>query len=105
MIGQVLVNSIISNFVGIGQGRSRNLTTESDMIKLLVMGIQACFNIPQTFPIRKLGKGKTEKLVITGKLSNPVITLVFINEPVKLIRNKERAILVLLRTYLQGYVP
>ena len=55
------------------------------MIKLLVMGIQACFNIPQTFPIRKLGKGKTEKLVITGKLSNPVIALVFINELVKLI--------------------
>ena len=55
------------------------------MIKFLVMGIQACFNIPQTFPIHKLGKSKTEKLVVTGNLSNPMIALVFFNAFVKLI--------------------
>jgi hypothetical protein len=55
------------------------------MIKLLVMRVQTCFNIPQTFPVRKLGIGKAEKLIITGKPSDPVIALVFFNEFVKLI--------------------
>jgi hypothetical protein len=55
------------------------------MIKLLVMRVQACFNIPQTFPVRKLGIGKAEELIITGKPSDPAIAFVFFNEFVKLI--------------------
>jgi hypothetical protein len=52
--------------------------------KLLVMRVQACFNILQTFPVRK-GTGKAEELIITRKRSDPVITFVFFNEFVKLI--------------------
>ena len=37
------------------------------------------------FPVRKLGIGKTEELIITGKPSDPVIALVLFNEFVKLI--------------------
>jgi len=55
------------------------------MIKLLVMRVQACFNIPQTFPVRKLGIGKAEELIITEKPSDPAIALVLFNEFVKLI--------------------
>jgi len=55
------------------------------MIKLLVMRVQACFNIPQTFPVRKLGIGKAEELIITGKVSDPVVAIVFFNEFVELI--------------------
>jgi hypothetical protein len=49
------------------------------MIKLLVMRVQACFNIPQAFPVRKLGIGKAEELIITGKPSDPAIALVLFN--------------------------
>jgi hypothetical protein len=55
------------------------------MVKLLVMRVQACFNISQTFPVRKLGIGKTEELIITGKPSDPAIALILFNEFVKLI--------------------
>jgi hypothetical protein len=55
------------------------------MIQFLVMRIQAYFNIPQAFPVRKLGIGKTKKLIITGKLFDTVIAPVFFNEFVKLI--------------------
>jgi hypothetical protein len=55
------------------------------VIKLLVMRVQACLNIPQAFPVRKLGIGKTEELIITGKPSDPVVALVLFNEFVKLI--------------------
>jgi hypothetical protein len=37
MIGKVLINLVVSHLVGIGYGGSRNLTTESDVIKLLVI--------------------------------------------------------------------
>jgi hypothetical protein len=49
------------------------------------MRIQAYFNIPQAFPVRKLGIGKAEELIITGKPSDPVIALVLFNKFVKLI--------------------
>jgi hypothetical protein len=55
------------------------------MIKLLVMRVHAYFNISQTFPVRKLGIGKAEELIITGKPSDPVISPVLFNEFVKLI--------------------
>jgi hypothetical protein len=85
MIGKVLINSIVSHLVGIGHCGSRNLTAESDVIKLFVMRVQACLNISQTFPVRKLGKGKAKKLIVAGKSSDPVIALVLFNEFVKLI--------------------
>jgi len=85
MIGKVLINSVISHLAGIGHCGSRNLTAESDVIKLFVMRVQACFNMSQTFPIRKLGIGKAEELIIAEKPSDPVITLVLFNEFVKLI--------------------
>ena len=80
MIGKVLINSVISHLAGIGHCGSRNLTAESDVIKFLVMRVQACLNIPQAFPVRKLGIGKAEELIITGKPSDPVIALVLFNE-------------------------
>ena len=85
MIGKVLINSAISCFAGIGHCGSRYLTTEPDMIKFLAMRIQACFNIPQALPVRKLGIGKAEKLIITRKPSDSAIALLFFNEFVKLI--------------------
>jgi len=42
-------------------------------------------HIPQAFPVCKLGIGKAEKLIITGKFSDPVIALVFFDAFVKLI--------------------
>ena len=85
MIGKVLINSAISHLASIGHCGSRNLTAEPDMIQLLVMRVQTCFNIPQAFTVRKLGIGKAKELIITEKPSNPVIALVLFNEFVKLI--------------------
>jgi hypothetical protein len=85
VIGKVLINSMVSLLASIGHCGSRNLTTESDVIKLLVMRVQACLNIPQAFPVSKLGIGKTEELFITGKFSDTMIALVLFNQFVKLI--------------------
>ena len=54
MIGKVLINMAISLLAGIGQGGSRYLSAESDVIKLLVVRVQACLNISQAFPVGKL---------------------------------------------------
>jgi len=58
------------------------------VIEFFAMRVQACFNIPQAFPVRKLGIGKAEKLIIAGKLSDSAIAFVFFNEFVKLIARK-----------------
>jgi len=85
MIGKVLIDSVVSHLAGIGHCGSRNLTTESDVIKLFVMRVQACLNIPQVFPVCKLRIGKAEKLIIAGKFSDTVIALILFNEFVILI--------------------
>jgi hypothetical protein len=48
------------------------------MVEFLVTRIQAFFNISQAFPVRKLGIGKAEKLIIAGKPFGPVIGFVFL---------------------------
>jgi len=55
------------------------------VIKLLAMRIQACFNIPKALPVRKLGIGKAEKVIVTGKSSDAVIAFVLFNEFIELI--------------------
>jgi len=55
------------------------------MIKLLVMGIQACFNISQAFPIRKLREGNAEELIITGKSSDAMVAIVSLDTFVEFI--------------------
>jgi len=49
------------------------------------MRVQACLNIPKAFSIRKLGVSKAEKLIVTGKPSDPVIASVLLDELAKLI--------------------
>ena len=75
MIGKVMINTVISLLVGIGQSGLRCLSAESYVIKLFVVRVQACLNISQAFPVCKLGKGKAEELIITGEFSDPVIAL------------------------------
>ena len=85
MICNVLLNKVISLLVGIGQGGSRYLSAESDVIKLFVVRVQACLNISQAFTVCNLCKGKAEELIITGKFPDPGIALVFFDALVKLI--------------------
>jgi len=49
------------------------------------LGITIDTEIPQAFPVRKLGISKAEKLIVTGKFSKPMIAFVFLNAFVKLI--------------------
>jgi len=77
--------ALVSKSGTVSQSGPRNLTTKSNMIKLLLMRVQACLNIPQAFSIRKLGVSKAEKLIVTGKPSDPVIAIVLLDEFAKLI--------------------
>jgi len=44
--------------------------------QFFVVRIQACLNISQTFPVCNLGKGKTKKLIITGKFFDPMVAVI-----------------------------
>jgi len=76
MIPEILVDPPIPNLVRIGQGGSGYLSPESNVIELFVMGVQACLDIPQAFPVGELCESHAEELVVTGKPSDPVVSAI-----------------------------
>ena len=79
MIPEILVDPPIPNLVRIGQGGSGYLSPESNVIELFVMGVQACLDIPQAFPVGELCESHAEELVVTGKPSDSFWTPYFYN--------------------------
>ena len=59
-----LKDAPIPAFVGIGKSRTGDVTTETDVVKLLLMRVQAGFDISQTLATGHLGVSQAEELVI-----------------------------------------
>jgi hypothetical protein len=51
-VAEVFEDAVITTFICIGKGCSGNRPTKSDVLEFIPMGIQACFNVPQTFAPR-----------------------------------------------------
>jgi len=85
MIPEVLIDPVIPQFVGIRQGGARHRAPEADVVELFVMRVQACLDVPQALPVRKLRKGQAQQLIIAGKASNPVIAVIAAHAFVELI--------------------
>ena len=47
--GSCLKNAVIAPFIGVGKSCPGNRPAKSDMVEFVPMGVQACFNVPQTF--------------------------------------------------------
>ena len=60
------------------------------MIELVLLGSQACLDVPQALPVGQLGKGHTEILVEAGKLLDLEVAAVAIDT---LMKNMERQML------------
>ena len=80
---KVAVNAPVSSLIGIGQGGARDFTAYSHVVKLLVHGSQATFNVAQAFAISQLGKGHTQELIVTCKRANTVIAVISVNTMTK----------------------
>jgi hypothetical protein len=64
-MSQFCINVPVSLFVGIGEGGSGRIATNTHMIQLLALRAEAGFDIPQTLSAGNFGKSHTEKLIET----------------------------------------
>jgi hypothetical protein len=53
------------------------------MVKFFLLGSQACFDIPEAFPIGKLGKCHAQVMVETPEFFDPEVALVTIDTTMK----------------------
>jgi len=75
-LGEVGVDSPVSDLVGIGQGIAGDVPSDAHMVELVPRSSEACLNIPQAFAVSKLGKGHAEKLVPAREAFDFVIAVV-----------------------------
>jgi hypothetical protein len=79
----------VSTLIGIGQGRTRYLAANPEVIELGALRIETSHQIAQTFPTSELGIGDAEKVGSGREMSNAMICRVAINEVLEMTeRNK-----------------
>jgi len=81
---EILKDAPISAFVGISQSGTRDGTSKADVVKLFPVGVQAGFDIPQSFATSHLGISKTQKLIERGKASGPVVAAIATNTQIEI---------------------
>jgi len=75
-LGEVGVDSPVSDLVGIGQGIAGDVPADAHMVELVSRSSETCLNIPQALPIGELCEGHAEKLVPAGEALDLVIAVV-----------------------------
>lgn len=88
-LGKVAVNPPIPVFIGISQGAAGNLTSDSNMVELLLHNAQTAYDVAKTFAIGQLGKCHAEKLIIACKRTSAVITVVAVDALAKFLLGQE----------------
>jgi len=83
-VSEVLKYAPVPALVRISKGCSGNVTPKSDVVELLLMRVQAGFDIPQTFTTRQLGICQAEQLVESGKALGSVLSAIPANADVEL---------------------
>ena len=78
-LGKVAVNPPIPVFIGISQGAAGDLTSDPNMVELLLHSAQTALDIAKTFAIGQLGKCHAEKLIIACKRARAVVTVISID--------------------------
>jgi hypothetical protein len=62
-LGKLTVYSPIPIFICIGQSASGDFAPDAHMIKLLMHGAKATFNVTQAFSVSKLSEGHAHELI------------------------------------------
>lgn len=63
-MAEVLKDAPIPTFVGIGESRPGDVTTKTDVVKLLLLRVQAGFDIPQALTADHLSVCQTKELIV-----------------------------------------
>lgn len=88
-LGKVPKNPPIPALVGIGQCASGDLAPNSCVIELSLQGVQAGYDVPQTFSESQLGKDHDYELSIAAERSNSPVPLISRDALVELVSRQE----------------
>jgi hypothetical protein len=72
---KVGINTPVADLVRVGQRIAGNSTAYPHVVKLVLLGTQAGFDIPETFAVCQLREGQAEVMVETGKLLDLEVAL------------------------------
>ncbi len=67
MMGKIGVDAPVPHLVRFRYGAAGNLAADTHMIELVALRPEADLDVPQTFPIRQLGKGHDAELTHAGE--------------------------------------
>ncbi len=73
----------VVRFVGIGQSRARDLTTDTHVVELVWAGTQAGFDVAQTLPVCELREGQAQELIPAREAAKAHIAAVPSHTPPK----------------------
>ena len=82
------VDSPVSSFVGVGQGRALDRRPNTHVVQLGRLRRKAHFDIAQAFPVGQLRKRQGAKVFGTRKYANTMIPIVSRHQPVKSLPRK-----------------
>ena len=75
-MGKVAENAPIPILVGIGQCASGNVATNAGLVQFLPQSLEAGLDVPQTLPIRQLGKAHDQELAMAPQFPCPLVAAV-----------------------------
>jgi hypothetical protein len=75
-MSEIFVDPPVAQFVGIGESTPSDDTSKSRVVKFLVKGVEADFDVPEALAIGQLSEGHTEKLIETREAANPSIAVI-----------------------------
>ncbi len=75
-VGKVAEDSPIPILVGVGKSAFGNMPTNACLVKFLAQSFETRFDIPQTFPIRQLGKTHNQKLPMATQFPSPLVAAI-----------------------------
>ena len=84
-LSEVGVDPPIAVFVGIGERAPSDDAAKAGMVKLLVKGVEADFDVAQALAIGELCEGHAQELIETGEVAHPAIAVIARDTTVELV--------------------
>lgn len=83
LAGKIHVNPPIAPLVGVGQVAAGDVSLDPHVVQLVFPGLEAGFDVPQTFPVGELSKSQAQELIPAGRRPHSVVGVVSLHTAVK----------------------
>src|SRR3972149_3371113 len=82
-LAEVGVDPPIARLVRVREGASRDPASQARVVELRLHGAQAGLDVAKALPVRHLGEGQAEELVVAGERMGPMLAAVPLDAPLE----------------------